>query len=138
MMTAEIRKKVTTMHKTSDITCRKVLSCTKRVEAQGAQTGMLRSIQGNKGFDIIKYTKPHHETLSNSQTKRGSQYFSMGHKARRCPGFEKRCTGCGKSNHFQNVWKNPTKKAPLQKPKHDQRVDGTCKDSNRETENLIQ
>ena len=67
MMTTEITKELTTMKATTEITSKQVLSWEKRVGAQGAQKVMLSGIQENKGFDMIRYTKPH-KTFSNLQT----------------------------------------------------------------------
>ena len=105
---AEIIKELTTIQKTSDISSEQLLEWAKRVKAQRAQRAILTNIQENKKFDTIRCMRQNSENMCDSQTmKRKCQSCGTADKLRRFPSLGKKCTRCGKSNHFQMVCKTP-------------------------------
>ena len=87
-----------------------VMIWTQKVEAQMTQKEMLNNIRDVSEFDVVRRDRQKHGN-SRQQRDNGNgkkivencKYYGTGHPQKLCPMYGKKCSVCGKINHFKAV-----------------------------------
>ena len=95
----------------SEVSSNQDLMCARRVQAQKAWREVLHNMEDVMGFDPVTRDKLKHDNIKQQKGSgnkkemiKNYKYFSTGHLQRLCPAFVKTYSGCGKTNHFKEVW----------------------------------
>ena len=127
-MMTEIRRELTAIKKTNEITSKEVLAWVRRVEAQTAQKALIETTKEIEEFNAMR----RHE-LNNSDIDKGKvgqratcnncKFCGKAHVPCRCPAYCKSCLRCGQMNHFECMQKSEQEGAKRCRAVHD-----TCQD----------
>ena len=112
-MLTEIIRELTKIQKNTEILSENVLHLAKRVEAQRAQSAIISSLTGAKGYDkliIAKNTYKDSPRRSSTQiktpTKQTCRYYRSSYPPRQCPAYGKTCTEYSTIGHFRGVYRS--------------------------------
>ena len=109
-MSVEIIRELTKCDENTNIHGENVLTRTKRVEFQRAQTMVMNSLHETKSFDAIVQKDVRHTDkkpiMNTFTTQRRCNYCRQEHKLTQCPVYGKRCDKCGRFNHFRDVYRS--------------------------------
>ena len=111
IMTAIIRE-LTTINKTYEVTSEQVSTLTRRVEAQRVQKAINEATKENKDSDTMKYKQYIQYSKGRRETHTNCKYCENKHEFKVCPAHGKNCSGCGKLNHFEWVYRSQSSQVP--------------------------
>ena len=109
-MIVEIVKELTKMGENENVTSEQVLTWTRTVAVQKAQSAILKHLNETKDFDKTNIRKRVQRQIEiqlqehlRMPVKQKWGYCGSSHLPRQCLAYGKRCSACGKINHYKEV-----------------------------------